>query len=196
LPESIGERIRRLRLAAGLSQRELARLAGVSQSLIAKIEGGKVNPRVETLERIMRALQDALSRSEKVEMYMSSPVITVRDTEPVRKAIEIMDKYGFSQLPVVDSEGRVIGTVLESSVLRALRSRGMRVLEEPVSTIMEAPLPQVDSSESLSRVIQLLENSPAVLVVREGRLVGIVTKIDILRRWAHAGGLQWNLRGV
>ncbi len=193
---NIGDEIRRLRLAAGLSQRELARLAGVSQSLIAKIESGKVNSRVETVRRILSALRNALKRLEKVEIYMSSPVITIHVNESVRKAIEIMDRYGFSQLPVVDNNGVVVGTVLESSVLKALSDKGAEFIDEPVSRVMDPPLPQVSAEESVVKVMELLEKYPAVLVVKGGKLVGIVTKIDLLRHWAKLGGLQWNLGGI
>ncbi len=192
----IGALIRSLRMAAGLSQRQLARLAGVSQSLIAKIETGKVNPRFETVQRILSALREYLARINVVDSVASRPVITVNVADPVRKAVALMDRYGFSQLPVLDNNGRVVGTVLESSILRALSERGASVLDEPVASVMEEPLPIVKRGESLEVVVRLLESHPAVLVVEEdGRLYGIVTKIDVLRSFAR-GGLQWNPRGV
>ncbi|AEM38032.1 transcriptional regulator, XRE family [Pyrolobus fumarii 1A] len=194
----IGEEIRRLRLAAGLSQRELARLAGVSQSLIAKIEAGKVNPRVETLKKILDALEAVLRRLDRVEAYASKPVITVRVDEPVRKAVVVMDRYGFSQVPVVDEKGRVVGTVIESSVLRAIIERGSQVLDEPIERVMVEPLPTVKPDEPVMRVLPLLERYPAVLVVDdENRPIGIVTKIDLIRGLSRSpiGGLQWNQRG-
>jgi transcriptional regulator with XRE-family HTH domain len=43
------------RQSAGLSQRELARRAGTAQSVVARIEGGKVSPTIETLERLLTA---------------------------------------------------------------------------------------------------------------------------------------------
>lgn len=48
--------IRRARSARGLSQRELADVVGTSQSAIARYESGKVIPRFDTLERILRVL--------------------------------------------------------------------------------------------------------------------------------------------
>ena len=60
------EEIKALRKKAKLTQQELAEKAGVSQSLIARIESGTVNPRLSTLIRIMKALEE----------YVESEIIT------------------------------------------------------------------------------------------------------------------------
>ncbi|MGD9892533.1 MAG: helix-turn-helix domain-containing protein [Dehalococcoidia bacterium] len=52
----LGEQVRRLREARGMSQQELARRAGTSQPAIARLEAGGVDPRLETLHRLGRAL--------------------------------------------------------------------------------------------------------------------------------------------
>lgn len=53
--------LRRARRHAGLSQRELARLAGVPQSSVARIERGALSPRADTLEGLLRAAGQTLS---------------------------------------------------------------------------------------------------------------------------------------
>lgn len=63
---SIARSIMQDRQAAGLSQQELARLAGVRQETISRIESGKHSPTVRTVEKIDRVLQAALKRGEKV----------------------------------------------------------------------------------------------------------------------------------
>lgn len=45
----------RCREEAGLTQRELAKLAGTAQSLVARIETGRANPTIGTVERLLRA---------------------------------------------------------------------------------------------------------------------------------------------
>lgn len=52
----IGEEVRRLRLERGLSQQELAERIGLSQSVIARLEAGGVEPRLSTLDRVAEAL--------------------------------------------------------------------------------------------------------------------------------------------
>lgn len=52
----IGEEVRRLRIERGLSQQELAERIGLSQSVIARLEAGGVEPRLSTLDRVAKAL--------------------------------------------------------------------------------------------------------------------------------------------
>ncbi len=181
------EELRKLRLKAGLSQRELARRAGVSQSLIARLEKGQVNVRMTTLQRILEVLQAALQEDEVAEKYMHKPVITVNIDDTVRKAVMLMDKYGISQLPVVDQHGRNLGTVYETTILRWLSKEGASILDKPVHTIMEDMLPQISPRTPISVVKDMLLVYPAVLVVDKGKIVGIITKIDILRKITYEG---------
>jgi DNA-binding XRE family transcriptional regulator len=59
---SIARKLMTQRLAAGLTQEELARLAGVRQETICRLESGKHSPTVRTVERIEKALQRAVKR--------------------------------------------------------------------------------------------------------------------------------------
>lgn len=66
----LGEEVRRLRAARGLSQHELAKRMGVSQSAVARLEAGGVEPRLSTLDRVAQALSVELEvqfRTESVE---------------------------------------------------------------------------------------------------------------------------------
>ena len=55
-----GAALRRARLRAGLTQDEVARRAGVPQPAVARIERGRVTPRVDTLDRLLEACGYAL----------------------------------------------------------------------------------------------------------------------------------------
>ena len=176
--------IRKLRLRAKLSQRELARRAGVSQSLIARLEKGEVNIRLSTLQKILKVLYEALSDEDIAENYMHKPVITLNVNDTVKKAIEIMDKYGISQIPVLDEKERIVGTVLETSLLKSLMRNGSKFLEKRIGDIMEEPLPQILPSTPINIVEQILTQYPAALVVSQGKIVGIITKIDIIKKFA------------
>lgn len=57
----IGERIRTMRKAAGLTQGELAEGAGLSQPFLSQVEKGTKNPRLENLEGLARALKTNVS---------------------------------------------------------------------------------------------------------------------------------------
>ncbi len=174
------EEIRRMRLRIGLTQKELAERAGVSQSLIARIENGSVDPRLSTLRRILKALEEAAKDKVKARDVMHSPVISVEVNENVGKAAELMWKYGISQIPVL-KDGRLVGTILEDSIVRAMLSNPHEnVSSWPVKRIMNEVLPIVSPQEDIETIMQILTKEPAVLVMKAGRIIGIITKSDII----------------
>lgn len=181
----VGEELKKLRKVAGLSQRELAKLAGVSQALISRIESQTVDPRASTLRKILDTIKST-KRSLMLASVMHSPVITLDSSDPVLKAIEIMEKNGISQIPVL-KDGKVVGCVYEASLLKTLlRSRGPRaVVNMKAEEVMEDALPTLSLSSGVEEAQALLLSSkPAILVMDAGRIVGIVTKIDIVAKMA------------
>jgi DNA-binding XRE family transcriptional regulator len=62
---AIARKVIEARRAAGLSQEELARRAGVRQETISRIESGKHSPTIRTVEKIDRALKRAAKRAKK-----------------------------------------------------------------------------------------------------------------------------------
>jgi len=98
--------------------------------------------------------------------------------EKVATALEKMDQMGLTQLPVLE-EGRAVGSLRETHVLtKVLRNR--ELLDAPVSDVMEAGFAAVDVDASVEEVTRRLRNSPAVLVEEYGRIVGIITRHDVL----------------
>lgn len=175
------EDVRRMRIMAGLTQKELAERAGVSQSLIARIEAGTVDPRLSTLRKILKALTPSIG-DLKAEQVMHKPVIWVDVDEPVKNVVELMEKYGISQVPVLE-KGNVVGTIHESTLLRYfLKTKNPSSLfSKRAREVMDEALPMVSPSTSISDVLALLSgDKPAILVVSEGKLVGIITKIDVI----------------
>ncbi len=72
---------------------------------------------VITLTDIGRAFAEG-RLDARVKDYMSTPPITVRETDDLVKAIEVMSKHGIGRLPVVDSAGTLIGIVTRTDILR------------------------------------------------------------------------------
>ena len=109
--------IKNLRKKLGLTQGELARQAGVSQSLIAKIEAGTIDPTYSKATAVINTLK-SLSTSKEIiaSKIMIKNVIFVSPTDPIKKAIQKMKKYAISQMPVLD-EKRVVGIVSEKAIL-------------------------------------------------------------------------------
>lgn len=174
--------LRALRLRRGLTQARLAELTGLTQAYIAKIEAGKADPRLSTLERLssvlLRQEEEPVLRAEEM---MTSPVLHVRPGDPVERAVKLMEARGISQLPVLEG-GTQVGSLSEADIVRKVaEGEGRGLLRRKVAEVMGGPFPTVGPELPAPAVLSMLEHAPAVLVVERGRVRGIVTKADVLR---------------
>lgn len=170
-----GSLLRKMRLEANLTQKKLAELVGVSQAHIAKIEQGKVDPRLSTVNKILKVLTE--NREKKCKDIMTSGVIFAKSSDSVLKVSEVMVRHAISQLPVLNGS-KVIGTITEEDIIRKLSSD---IAGEKVKNIMGPPLPVVSEDTSVSAIRPLLERRPGVLVARGRKIVGIITRSDLLK---------------
>ncbi|SKE48297.1 cystathionine beta-synthase [Mycobacteroides abscessus] len=111
-------------------------------------------------------------------------LVHTHPSETVRDAIEILREYGVSQMPVVGAEppvmaGEVAGSVSERELLSAV-FEGRAQLADAVAQHMSPPLPLVGSGEPLSTAESMLRDTDAVMVVDEGKPVGVITRHDLL----------------
>lgn len=183
IPE-IGE-IRLLRRELGLTQKQLAQMAGVSQSLIAKIERGLVQPSYTNVKKLMEALDGEKTRRHPpitVGKTCSRNIVWAESHQSVRDVANLMRKHGFSQIPV-RRKGVLVGSVSDKllSEALALAERPEAVGEQRVEEIMGEPFPQIPEKTPLNVASTLLQFAPAVIVVREDEPVGVLTKSDLLK---------------
>lgn len=109
---------------------------------------------------------------------MVPPLVWVAPEDRVAEALHKMNHYGLSQLPVLE-QGRSVGSVREGRLMaRLLKARDL--LQAPVSEVMEAPFPVVNENVEVETAVKYLKQSPAILVEEYGRIVGIVTRYDVL----------------
>ncbi len=183
------EEIPRRRKELGLTQSKLAGLAGVSQSIIAKIESGSVDPSYSIVRKLFTALDSLKAGSDMSDEHirragdlMSKGVVWVSKSQLVRDAVTIMRRRGYSQLPVLDA-GHSVGSLGEKTVLDKVASG--KDLEEllrlKVSDVMEPSLPVVNEDTSIDALYGLLQQNYAVLVSRGNDIVGILAKSDLLK---------------
>lgn len=104
--------------------------------------------------------------------------------ETIRDAIDILAEYGVSQMPVVGAEppimlGEVAGSVDERELLSAVFS-GQASLADPVSKHMSEPFPFIGIGEPFSQALKALGESNALMVVEDGKPVGVITRQDLL----------------
>jgi predicted transcriptional regulator len=170
-----GGYIKKLRMERSLSQTELAKLAGVSQAHVAKIESGKVDPRLSTVNKILLVLSKKESAAKRCRDVMSRVMSAGMET-PVKKIIAIMKSSGFSQIPILE-KGRQIGSISEETLLHNI-DRKLDKLR--AKDIMDKPFPIVDSNDTIEVIPPLLNAHSAVLVAERGKITGIITKSDLL----------------
>ncbi len=173
--EEIGSLRRRLRL----TQKELAKRANVSQSLIAKIEAGMIDPSYSKAKLIIDTLESLGNDRMKAAVVMNKNIISVRPDDSIKKAIDKMKRYNISQMPVVEDR-KVLGLVSEAIILEALvEDKGNK---SEVRDIMRDCPPIITGDASLNIVTNLLREYPIILVSEKGRLRGHITKSDLLTK--------------
>ncbi|MHA1269008.1 MAG: CBS domain-containing protein [Candidatus Helarchaeota archaeon] len=175
------EELKKARKELKISQSELAKLANVSQSLIARIENNTVDPRISTLRKIINALSKFKEKQKIINEFAIKDVITIRDEDPVIKAANIMNEKGISQLVVLDKNNNIIGSIREKSITRKLLEIGNSILKNRIVDHMDSPFPEISSETPLNEIKSLLLNNDAIVLTERGNLVGIVTKADIIR---------------
>ena len=140
----------------------------------------------------------------KAADVMTVGAATVQPDTPVSEAAEIMLQYRISGLPVVDTGGKLVGIVTESDFIRRAEvgtqrrhSRWASLLLDPgaraddyiraharkVSEVMTSDVATVDAETPLSDVVDLMEDRgfKRVPVLRDGRVVGIISRANLLR---------------
>jgi predicted transcriptional regulator len=170
--------IQKLRRQAGLTQQDLAKRAGVSQSLIAKLEAGRIDPSFSKAKKLFEALS-ATKPGMVAEEIMNRSLLTAAPHDSLKRSIDTMKRHGISQLPVLDDR-KVVGLVSESTILDALISEKKATTH--VELVMDDAPPIVTKKASIDTVTQLLKEYPIVLVSEKGKLLGHITKADVLMK--------------
>ncbi len=107
-------------------------------------------------------------------------LVSVAPSAAVRQALNLMSTWGVSQIPVLDGAECVGGLIEGTLMTRALAQPAL--LDRPVREVMEGPFPLVDAHFPTDRLAAMLtRESPAALVQRDGALVGIVSRYDVLQ---------------
>lgn len=175
------EDLKKMRLELGLTQNNLASRAGVSQPLIARIEAGDVDPRLSTMRKIFHAFDSTRKERLDVREIMHTPVVHMNSDHSIDEAARILEEYGFSQMPVIDG-GVPVGSISTDSIVHSMTDQDIKKVSHlPVSEIMDESFPTVSPGTDANSVSRMVEQHPAVLVLEKGKVVGVVTKHDIMK---------------
>jgi len=174
--------LKKIRTQLGYTQAALAKAAGVSQSIVAKIEAGTVDPTFDTLSAISMALRATTTKqSKKAADVMSSPVVGVQERDTIRSCARVMKNKGYSQLPVFRGE-KMVGTITDSHIvtlLSAAQDPG-KLLDDNVGKHVLPIFAVVGMDTPVEALFSLFRYLPAVLVETGDKVEGIITKIDLL----------------
>jgi predicted transcriptional regulator len=177
------QEFRYLRKKAGLTQKELASRAGLSQPLIARIEHGDIDTKLSTAKKILDVIKSSESKKEKslnLRDYMVSPVMYCKSADPIKRVVEKMEDNNISQMPVMDG-GIAVGSVTDTQLVQVLSKKGARSARRKIADIMAKPFPELEINSPIDKAVDLLTKNSAVLITRNKHIAGIVTKADVLR---------------
>jgi cystathionine beta-synthase len=109
-------------------------------------------------------------------------LVTVTPDATAGEAIRLMQSAGISQLPVLEN-GKPVGSVQEVTLARVLHDR-RDPAQVRIGEIMARPLPQLDTSVHIDEAYRLLlSGNTGVLVTTDGKVVDIITRIDLIQYW-------------
>lgn len=158
---------------------------------------------------VQQQLSALRARNINAEELMTTPVISIPATSPLRDAVEQMVGNNLKRLPVVDAKGCLAGWISRVDVLRTLEYHQLALeteTESPVygrtiADMMYRDVPAVHPWANLEEILQALERNRrrrAVVVDSDRHVLGIITDGDLLRRTqkeAHPG-LRERLRAL
>jgi predicted transcriptional regulator len=168
-----------------ITQSQLAKESGISQSTIAKIERGKMSASYDTVVKLFNTLEILKTKNPGnliAADVASKNVVFVQSTDYVRDAADLMRSSGFSQLPVFNGESSV-GSISERRIFDLLRDgKTMDELKDtPINSIMDESFPVINENISMSMVTSMMTDCNAILVSRKGKIIGMITNADILK---------------
>ncbi|MBV8582725.1 MAG: cystathionine beta-synthase [Candidatus Eremiobacteraeota bacterium] len=128
-------------------------------------------------------LADAKRRATVGDVLRSKtpipPLITVKDDDTVKTALDLLRKYEISQIPVMRGHEQV-GSVNDVGVMQAVFDHA-DIVHEPLSAVMGRPFPALEQFEEIERAYKLLTlANHAIVVTDDGEPIGVVTRQDII----------------
>ncbi|CAL9435380.1 A-adding tRNA nucleotidyltransferase [Actinosynnema sp. ALI-1.44] len=121
----------------------------------------------------------------RAQDVMTSPVVAVTADVPIRQVAALLADRGFTAVPVVDAAERLVGIVSEEDVVRGGYVEGATT----AGGVMTTPVLCVDPDAPVAMIARvMLEDHVRWLpIVSDHRLVGVVTRRDLLGALARTG---------
>ncbi|MBI2632413.1 CBS domain-containing protein [Candidatus Pacearchaeota archaeon] len=170
--------LKKIRRQLGLTQHQFAVRATISQSMVAKIESGKIDPTYSYVKKIEEALANLQEKHElNAKDIMSKKIIYTDAKEKIHNVIAIMQKHSISQIPVFE-KNNIIGIISESSILKKNLED---IYDKLAKDVIEETPPIVSPQTKISVIKSLLQYYPCILVRERISFLGIITKSDLIK---------------
>lgn len=147
-----------------------------------------------TENKLMADVEPPHSIGDLLRMRGPRQLVTITPKQSVAEAIAILQKMGISQLPVLQ-DGKPVGSIQEVTLARVLHDHSDpgQVL---VADMMAKPLPTLEITIHLDEAYRLLmSGNTGVLATSDGKVVDIVTRIDLIEYWNQTRGTQEKRHG-
>ncbi|HRE57083.1 MAG TPA: cysteine synthase [Candidatus Kapabacteria bacterium] len=114
----------------------------------------------------------------KIRKSLTPAIISATSEMTIGECLTLMSSHEISEIPVIDN-GKMVGSVRENKLMgKLLQERESNIL--PVSEIMEEPMPILKADEDIQSGIQQLKEYPAIAVEEFGRIIGVITRHDVI----------------
>jgi CBS domain-containing protein len=129
----------------------------------------------------------------KAKDIMVRPVVAVAKDTTVRDVAIQMFLGGFSGMPVAERGGKMVGIVTEFDVIKAIRA-GKRVETTQAEEIMTDHVISVEQDTPVDEVMEIMEHAHVVRVpvTRQGKLVGVIARPDVLRAFVDPNFMEFS----
>jgi CBS domain-containing protein len=128
-----------------------------------------------------------------IREVMTSPAVTVTPYTTTHEALRLLDEYRITALPALDDDGRVIGVVNETDLLAMVpdADHGLPPQQRRVRDLMSQPAVTVSADSTVAEAVRLMTTAGvrSLPVVVDDRIVGIVSRSDLIHTLAHADDL-------
>ncbi|MFK5602639.1 CBS domain-containing protein [Haloferax volcanii] len=174
--ESLMESLRTKRKQLGLQQRSVAQQAGIAPSTLNRMENHFHDANYRTVYNVWCVIHDAETQdSETAADLMHDSVLYANVTDTHDTVAQTMREKGFSQMPVKDENGVVVGSISERVLAENIDH------ETQIAELMEEEFSQIKASTPKSSVRRLLiDGQDALLVIDSGNVIGIITTADLI----------------
>jgi len=175
------EELREWRERLGITQKRAATAIGIKQPYLARIEKGGCEPGYSLIRKLISFYESVENTpKETLSKYFNDSVVYVDPDDLVSEAVRKMRRNGYSQMPVF-SKGKNVGSISEALVCKAeLKSGKEHVLEMKVREIMGPIFPEMDVNTPVDLASQILTGTDLIIVRKNEKIVGVLTKSDLI----------------